>query len=180
MNEFEYSSEDEVLDLVDSQDRVVGSMKRSDIFRQRKNNYRAVIALIINEQGKLLITRRAADKPILPGALHCVGGCVKSGETYEQAIIREIYEEVALDLKVQPYHYLGQLTPEHDKSAGYVAVYKIPVVDTVQLHYHQSDFSAIFWLSVDQLTDKIVNGEKVATNLPILMRRFFCARSSEG
>jgi len=137
---FEPDVSDELLDLVDSQDQVVGTMMRSEAFSQGKNNYRAVHAIITNAEGKLLIPRRSYQKKTRPGALQCVGGCVRSGESYDAALIREIYEEITLDLNIHPFQFLGKLTPEADRSAGYVGIYKIEVELNTRLIFNEDDF----------------------------------------
>ena len=57
--------------------------------------YLAVSAAILRD-GKVLIVRRAR-KPAL-GVYTLPGGVVEAGETLEQAIVREVKEETALDI----------------------------------------------------------------------------------
>ena len=60
-----------------------------------KRPFLAVSAAILRD-GKVLIVRRAR-KPAL-GVYTLPGGVVEAGETLEQAIVREVKEETALDI----------------------------------------------------------------------------------
>ncbi len=57
----------------------------------------AVAALIFDETGKLLLTRRAVDPD--RGKLDLPGGFVDPGETAEQAVCRELKEELGIEVK---------------------------------------------------------------------------------
>ena len=58
-----------------------------------------VVAAVICRDGKILITRRP-DTVHLPGLWEFPGGKVEPGETLKAALMREIREEVGLDVIV--------------------------------------------------------------------------------
>jgi 8-oxo-dGTP diphosphatase len=58
-----------------------------------------VVAAVICRDGKILITRRP-DTVHLPGFWEFPGGKVEAGETLKAALMREIREEVGLDVIV--------------------------------------------------------------------------------
>lgn len=60
------------------------------------NSSAAVVALIFNEKGDLLVTRRAKEPAM--GTLDLPGGFIDLHETAEQAVCREIKEELGLEL----------------------------------------------------------------------------------
>src|SRR5688572_22273564 len=73
----------ELLDIVDANDNVIGQKKRADIYREGKPNFRVVNVFAENARGQLWILRRSARKSSFPYGLDMsVGGHVKSGETY--------------------------------------------------------------------------------------------------
>lgn len=73
------------------------------------NNSAAVACLIFNEEGQLLLTRRAVEPA--KGMLDLPGGFVEPMETAESAVIREIREE--LGITVTDIAYLGSFPNEY-------------------------------------------------------------------
>jgi len=71
------------------------------LFNYYINNSAAVSCLIFNQLGKLLLTRRAFDPN--KGMLDLPGGFVEPMETVEDAVIREIKEELNLDITKMRY-----------------------------------------------------------------------------
>lgn len=67
------------------------------------NQAAAVVALIEDDRGRLLMTRRAREPKI--GTLDLPGGFVDVQETAEHALIREVREE--LNLTIKGFSYFG-------------------------------------------------------------------------
>lgn len=64
----------------------------------------ALKGVIVNE-GKVLIVQRAKDDEIGGGNWECVGGKIEFGEDLETALLREIKEEVGLNVVVERILY---------------------------------------------------------------------------
>ncbi|MBG1268388.1 NUDIX domain-containing protein [Nostoc sp. WHI] len=111
--------DDEILDIVDESDCVVGQKKRSEIYRQGLCNFRVVNAFVVNSLGQLWIPRRSAHKTIFPLCLDVsMGGHVETGETYEDALQRELKEELNLELNMVNVRPLGHLIPYQYQVSG--------------------------------------------------------------
>lgn len=83
----------ELLDIVDEDDKVVGSEER-DICHRKKLTHRSVMFFIFDGKGRILVTKRSKDKDFFPGRYSIVlGGHVSKGQSYGQAASREAYEE---------------------------------------------------------------------------------------
>jgi NAD+ diphosphatase len=73
----------------------------SCFFQYYVNSSAAVACLIFNESGELMLTRRAFEPN--KGMLDLPGGFIEPMETAENAVIREIKEELNLDISELEY-----------------------------------------------------------------------------
>ena len=64
-----------------------------------------VVKGIITHNGKVLIIQRSADDEIGANIWECVGGKIDFGEDLEDALIREVKEEVGLSVTVDKLLY---------------------------------------------------------------------------
>ena len=86
----------ELLDVVDAEDRVIGVKTRGEIHAQGLM-HRAVHILVFNSKGELFLQKRSMNKDENPGQWDSsAAGHVDSGETYIACAIREIEEELGV------------------------------------------------------------------------------------
>lgn len=168
---------DEMLDLVDKNDTVIGKKLRSAVYKENISNFRVVNAFLINAEGKLWIPRRSSHKKLFPLCLDTsMGGHVMSGETYEDAFFRELQEEVGINAAHHTYTYIGSLNPhEHDTSA-FMKVYILYVNHAPQ--YNTQDFIEYLWLHPQELIDLLEKGEKSKGDLPKIVKHLFLNKKS--
>jgi len=89
-------SPDEVFDLVDENDVVIGALQRSEIHR-RQLRHRAIHVFWLRADGQLCLQRRSYAKDNCPGLISTsCAGHVDSGESYLVAAGRELHEEIGL------------------------------------------------------------------------------------
>ncbi len=165
---------DEYLDIVDENDNVVGKKNRSEVYAENLSNFRVVNAFILNSQGEIWLPRRSSHKRIFPLCLDMsVGGHVVSGESYEDALRREVLEEINVDIDKVPYRFLGHLTPKKDGVSANMKVYEMKMDEAP--NYNKNDFIEYFWLTPEAFFDKLAQGEKTKEDLPKLIKRFYMA-----
>jgi isopentenyl-diphosphate delta-isomerase len=163
---------DELLDIVNEQDQVIGQSYRSEVYAAKSVNFRAINGFIINDEGQLWIPRRTLNKRLFPLCLDAsVGGHVESGESYEQAFEREIAEELNLDIKNFDYSLKGYLTPYNDKVSAFMKVYEIKL--NTEPNYNKNDFIESYWLYPHEVIERIKNGDKSKNDLPKLIEKFY-------
>jgi isopentenyl-diphosphate delta-isomerase type 1 len=96
-----HSTDNEVLEIVDSEDRVIGTATRREI-HEKGLCHRAVHIFVFNSQGEMFIQRRSAEKDRHPLKLDSsAAGHVDPGESYETTARRELGEELGIKAPVK-------------------------------------------------------------------------------
>ena len=90
-------NQQEIFPIVDDEGRVVGSATRGECHCGSKLLHPVVHLHVFNSQGDIYLQRRPAWKDIQPGKWDtAVGGHVDYGETPEEALRREVREELGI------------------------------------------------------------------------------------
>lgn len=117
-------SADELLDIVDEQDRVVGRARRGEVYAAGLR-HRCAFVLARDDQDRIFVHRRTARKLVFPSLYDMfVGGVVGAGESYDAAALREAEEELGvpgLPAPVPLFKFLYE-TSEH---AWWSSVYEV-------------------------------------------------------
>ncbi|WP_367131618.1 MULTISPECIES: NUDIX domain-containing protein [Streptomyces] len=115
---------DEVLDIVDEQDRVVGQAPRGEAYA-RGLRHRCVFVLARDGEGRIFVHRRTAGKLVFPSRYDVfVGGVVGAGESYDEAALREAEEELGVSGLPAPTP-LFRFLYEGEGGSWWSAVYEV-------------------------------------------------------
>ncbi|MFC1419744.1 NUDIX hydrolase [Streptacidiphilus cavernicola] len=154
-------SSDELLDIVDAEDRVTGQARRGDAYARRLR-HRCVFILARDAEDRIFVHRRTAGKLVFP-SLHdmFVGGVVGAGESYDDAAKREAEEELGVGgLAPTP---LFRFLYESDEHSWWSAVYTARVTGPVRPQVEE-----VAWhdfLTEDQLTERLADWSWVPDGL---------------
>jgi isopentenyldiphosphate isomerase len=123
MNQEVGQSPDEVFDVVDAEDRVIGREFRGVIHR-RGLLHRAVHLFWLRPDGLLGLQRRSFAKDNCPGQLSSsCAGHVDSGETYLAAAVRELAEELGVMVSPAELHEIDYAPQHADLGREFVRSY---------------------------------------------------------
>lgn len=93
---------DEIFDLVDEHDGVIGQRTRAEVHRLGLR-HRAVHVLVFNRRGEVFLQKRSMHKDTFPGAWDSsASGHLDTGEDYDACAIRELREEIGLVVERTP------------------------------------------------------------------------------
>lgn len=110
-------ADDELFPLVDADGKIIGSATRKECHSGSMLLHPVVHLHVFSPDGTLLLQKRSEDKDIQPGRWDTsVGGHVDYGETIEEALRREVAEELGLTgfepVALEPYVFQSAVERE--------------------------------------------------------------------
>ncbi|AVV43532.1 NUDIX domain-containing protein [Streptomyces sp. ID05-04B] len=119
------SAADEILDIVDENDQVVGRRPRGQVYAEGLR-HRCVFVQVRDAEGRIFVHRRTATKLVFPSLYDMfVGGVVGAGEAYDDAALREAEEELGVSGLPRPEYLFTFLYEDGAAGSWWSAVYEV-------------------------------------------------------
>ncbi len=161
--------EDELLDLVNADDQVVGTVMREQHhenvaqYNERGEYWRGTGCFLVNSQNQIWVPKRQPWRKVAPGSLDfSMAEHVQSGESHLEGAVRGMKEELNLELKAGSLILLGKNV---FKQFGCVMSMYVYRTDD-DPDYSKDDYQSAEWMDLDSLRTKIASGVAHKTALP--------------
>ena len=140
----------EFFDIVDEDDHNIGKASREECHK-RGLIHRSVMFFVFDDEGRVLVTKRTKTKDFFPGYWSIVlGGHVHAGESYEEAVVREMEEEAKLKVKPFLITSFKKRIPEEKEN---VKVYGVLAKDNLTLNDEELERGE--FLGIDEIEEKL-------------------------
>ncbi|MBN1382478.1 MAG: NUDIX domain-containing protein [Deltaproteobacteria bacterium] len=141
----------EIFDVVDLNDHVIGRATRKECNSNPNLIHRAVFILIYNDKNQILWQKRSLTKDTVPGQwVTSASGHVAAGDDYEQTAVREVKEE--LGIEVSSLEFMGKFLYRYRTENEYSAVFKAR--SNGPFHYNREEISAIRFMTIAEVLKK--------------------------
>lgn len=151
----------EILPVVNKKDEVIDTSPR-EICHAKKLRHRAVQVFVFNKKGEILVQKRSPDKDEYPGYYEAsVSGHVLTEETYEEAALREIEEELGLIIGKEELHERGKFEVLFGNEHEIIQLFALFTNKKPEIH--SGEIESIEWLSNAELVKQIKQGKKKFT-----------------
>ena len=152
----------ELLDVVDKNDCVIGVKTRGEIHAQGLM-HRAVHILVFNSRGDLFIQKRSMLKDENPGQWDTsAAGHVDSGEAYLECAIRELGEELGIETDSEP-EFLFHIEPSELNGMEHSEIYRCLYDGELRLQADEIDGGK--WLSEPQMDALVASDDSNLTDI---------------
>jgi isopentenyl-diphosphate delta-isomerase type 1 len=163
---------EEIFDIVNDQDQVIGRMPRSQVHAQG-HKHRAVHVLVFNAAGRLFLQKRSMRKDTFPGVWDSsASGHLDSGEEYDACAVREVREEIGLILSAPPRR-LFKVDACHATGQEFAWVYRLESEGPFTLHPEEIECGD--WFTPARITDWIAQSPQDFAGAFVLIWKKFCA-----
>ncbi|MCL5432508.1 MAG: NUDIX domain-containing protein [Patescibacteria group bacterium] len=162
----------EYLDVVNEKDEIIGEASRGDIYKKYLM-HRIVHIFIFNKKGKICLQLRGKNISFMP--LHwcsSAAGHVRKGETYKNAIRREMFEELGTDLDIK---FLYKDVYEYKTVQPGLKLFLVTFKATNDgpFKINRKEVERVDFFSVKEVQKMIDRGEKFHPELLFLLQRHF-------
>lgn len=142
-------SPDELFDIVDDMDRVVGQATRSEV-HQKGLWHRAVHIVVRNKAGEVLLQQRSMLKDTCPGlwTTSCAGH-LDAGEGYLAAAVRELQEELGIGVQAECLSKLGKKPPSALTGGEWIEIYALQ--HEGPFTFPEAEVAQLRWVSPETL-----------------------------
>lgn len=160
------NSPEEILDLVDENDVVIGTVPRPLANTDPKYTHREISALLFDENMRVVIQKRSQYKSVHPNMWSMVAGHIPAGGDPEQTAYSELEEEFGLTGITLRYLTKKYLVYPHESHFMYYFVGKY---SGQKITFEEAEVSEIEVVSQKKLSELIDSGESFNIKyLPIL------------
>lgn len=160
---------EELLDVVNERDEVIGFCPRPDIHRLGLK-HRAAHVLVFNRRGQVFLQKRSRTKDNHPGLWDSsASGHLSQGEDYEAGAWRELAEELGWQPS-QPPRLLFKLAACAQTGQEFVAVYRVEGDGPFRLHPEEIELGG--WFEPDQIDRWLAERpQEFAPSFPLIWAR---------
>ncbi len=153
---------------MNEQDRVIGKATRSEI---HKNNllHRSAHILVFNFNNQLFLQKRSISKDESPGLWDTSSaGHVNSGESYEAAAYRELWEELGIKTFLTPLIKIDACKETHHE---HIQIYICKTDANIKIN--QEEISEGKYFNFSELIKEIHrSSEKYTSSLKLILRNY--------
>jgi isopentenyl-diphosphate delta-isomerase type 1 len=140
---------DEIFDLIDANDHVIGRVRRGDAHHNPSLLHRSIQVLVFSSDDRLLLQLRSSNKDLFPGYYSAsASGHVDSGEDYATAASREASEELGVSL---PLTFLSKTLVHSDMETEMTAVFLAR--SDGPFHFHPTETQGGDYFSLEQVRE---------------------------
>lgn len=144
--------QDEQLTRVDEHNNVIGSISRGVAHETPNVYYRTIYVLVKDKEGKILIQRRSTTKDLFPNCWDLsVGGHVNFGKSYPETAVRELREELGLNVVEGDIVLKGEVLVRLPKSREYFNIFEYTLKPNESIATLEEEVSDTRWMSIEDI-----------------------------
>ena len=146
----------ELIEIVDKNGNFTGQVMDKEEAHDKNLLHNEVGVFIINDDSKILLEKRSANKRFSPNKWGLCAGHVDANESLEAAAIREIKEEVGLDVTPKELIPYGEREITISDSNSHITYFYYVKCNKKEDEFIiQEELSEVKWFNIDEIITMI-------------------------
>ena len=149
----------ELLDIVDEQGNYTGETMEREKVHDLNLLHWEIGVFIINNNREVLLQKRSPNKRFNPNMWGLCAGHVDSGETIEDAAIREIKEEIGLDITINDLNILEEKEVRKLETNSQITRFYYVICNKNNFKIQTEEVSEVKWFKIEDIINMIKNND---------------------
>lgn len=171
------SMTEDIFNIVDENDNVVGSAPRSYVHANKLRHRAAHVIIFCDNRKKILLQKRSMFKDSHPGiyTTSC-SGHIDAGEDYDTGAIREMREETGVVVDVSRLTKVGKVVASGNTGNEFTFVYTWDCAEDEKFSPPPDEVESLDWVEVSDFERMIEENPKNFTNSFICVYKFYLSK----
>ena len=151
----------ELIEIVDENGNFTGQVMDKEEAHDKNLLHNEVGIFIINDKKEILLQKRSANKRFNPNKWGLCAGHVDAYETLEEAALREIKEEVGLDVSIEELIPYGEKEVTIKDSNSHITYFYYVKCNKKEDEFiiQEEELSKVKWFNIDEIIMMIKEGK---------------------
>ena len=151
----------ELIEIVDENGNYTGQVMDKEEAHDKNLLHNEVGIFIINDKKEILLEKRSANKRFNPNKWGLCAGHVDAYETLEEAALREIKEEVGLDVSIEELIPYGEKEVTIKDSNSHITYFYYVKCNKKEDEFiiQEEELSKVKWFNIDEIIMMIKEGK---------------------
>ena len=165
----------ELIKIVDENGEFTGEVMDKEEAHDKNLLHNEVAAFVINDKGQVLLQKRSANKRFSPNKWGICAGHVDAYESLENAIIREIKEEIGIDINPNKLIPLKGKKVSIRKTNSHITYFYY-----IKLNLNEEDFiiqkeelSEVKWFDINEVIEMIKSKDEIVVFKDDILEFFY-------
>ncbi len=147
----------ELVQIVDEKGEFTGQILDKEVAHDKNLLHNEISVFIINEQHEVLLQKRSLNKRFNPNKWGLCSGHVKAYESLETAALREVQEEVGLDIKEKDLHKFGKKEFKIENTNSHITYFYYIKSNKKESEFiiQKEELSEVKWFLIDKVIEMI-------------------------
>lgn len=147
----------ELIEIVDEEGKYTGKILPREEIHNRNYLHNEVACFVINDNKEILLEKRSPNKRYSPNKYGLCAGHVMAGESLENALVREIKEEIGIVLEATDLISFGEKEYTREETNSHITYFYYTKLnlDISAFTIQKEELTEVKWFKIDEIKELV-------------------------